>query len=224
MKTFTEKTKPAKRSSPLNPNNTSGGSTPPIDDPQSSSAHDSPSFTLSPATPSATEMNEPQIENMVNARLQEQRGRTPTPHHTHTRDRILMPTAIPKMSSITIGIANSQGIGSSSRSTSSSSLSRLHSLHQTDSMQSSTTNTSRDSSPKPVRRYPSPPTAAAAIPTRRKSSFDNLGSASGTSSAASSFESGRILRRPSDQFNPSYQRNRKLSITMHLILSILPQD
>lgn len=142
---------------------------------------------------------------MVNARLQEQRGRTPTPHPTHTRDRILMPTAIPKMSSITIGIANSQGIGSSSRSTSSSSLSRLHSLHQTDSMQSSTTNTSRDSSPKPVRRYPSPPTAAAAIPTRRKSSFDNLGSASGTSSAASSFESGRILRRPSDQFNPSYQ-------------------
>ncbi|KAG0280527.1 hypothetical protein BGZ95_009763 [Linnemannia exigua] len=121
---------------------------------------------------------------------------------------------MPNRSSITIGIANSQGIGSSSRSTSSSSLSRLHSLHQTDSNQTSsrsttTPNTSRDSSPKPG-HFPSPPTAAAtAIPTRRKSSFDNLGSASGTSSAASSFESGRILRRPSDQFSSSYQSMRQ---------------
>jgi len=118
-----------------------------------------------------------------------------------------MPTALPKMSSITIGIANSQGIGSSSRSTSSSSLSRLHSLHHSDSMHGSgsntTSNTSRESSPKPG-RFPSP-SAAAAIPARRKSSFDNLGSASGTSSAASSFESGRILKRPSDQFSSSYQ-------------------
>lgn len=121
---------------------------------------------------------------------------------------------MPNRSSITIGIANSQGIGSSSRSTSSSSVSRLHSLHQTDSNQTSgrsttTPNTSRDSSPKPG-HFPSPPTAAAtAIPTRRKSSFDNLGSASGTSSAASSFESNRILRRPSDQFSSSYQSMRQ---------------
>ncbi|KAG0047963.1 hypothetical protein BGZ83_007078 [Gryganskiella cystojenkinii] len=113
------------------------------------------------------------------------------------------------MSSITIGIANSQGIGSSSRSTSSSSLSRLHSLHHSDSMHggsgnsNTTSNTSRESSPKPG-RFPSPPVAAA-IPTRRKNSFDNLGSASGTSSAASSFESNRILKRPSDQFSSSHQ-------------------
>ncbi|KAF9276985.1 hypothetical protein BGZ68_009606, partial [Mortierella alpina] len=63
---------------------------------------------------------------------------------------------------------------------------------------------SRDSSPKPG-RLSSPPTGAAAIPTRRKSSFDNLGSGSSTSSAASSFESGRILRKPSDQFGSSFQ-------------------
>ncbi|KAK5823237.1 hypothetical protein F5H01DRAFT_333909, partial [Linnemannia elongata] len=139
-----------------------------------------------------------------------ERGRTGGSVNHPTRDRILMPNR----SSITIGIANSQGIGSSSRSTSSSSLSRLHSLHQTDSNQTSgrsttTPNTSRDSSPKPG-HFPSPPHAAAtAIPARRKSSFDNLGSASGTSSAASSFESGRILRRPSDQFSSSYQSMRQ---------------
>ncbi|KAG0298842.1 hypothetical protein BGZ96_006233 [Linnemannia gamsii] len=146
---------------------------------------------------------------LASVRLPE-RGRTGGSVNQPTRDRILMPNR----SSITIGIANSQGIGSSSRSTSSSSLSRLHSLHQTDSNQTSgrsttTPNTSRDSSPKPG-HFPSPPTAAAtAIPTRRKSSFDNLGSASGTSSAASSFESGRILRRPSDQFSSSYQSMRQ---------------
>ncbi|KAI7830233.1 hypothetical protein BC939DRAFT_407070 [Gamsiella multidivaricata] len=144
-------------------------------------------------------------------RLPEQRGRSGSMHASvshPTRDRILMPNR----SSITIGIANSQGIGSSSRNTSSSSLSRLHSLHQAEAMHSSSSihigntsssNLSRDSSPRPG-RFPSPPTAAA-IPTRRKSSFDNLGSASGTSSAASSFESGRILRRPSDQLASAYQ-------------------
>ncbi|KAF9919614.1 hypothetical protein FBU30_010758 [Linnemannia zychae] len=147
--------------------------------------------------------------SLANMRLPE-RGRTSGGANLPTRDRILMPNR----SSITIGIANSQGIGSSSRSTSSSSLSRLHSLHQSDSNQTSsrsttTPNTSRDSSPKPG-QFPSPPIAAAtAIPTRRKSSFDNLGSASGTSSAASSFESGRILRRPSDQFSSSYQSMRQ---------------
>ncbi|KAF8980960.1 hypothetical protein BGZ46_003420 [Entomortierella lignicola] len=122
---------------------------------------------------------------------------------------------MPNRSSITIGIANSQGIGSSSRNPSNSSLSRLHSLHQTDSLQSSnngrTSTVHRDLSPKPVPgRFPSPPTVSA-IPTRRKNSFDNLGSTSGTSSAASSFESGRILRRPSDQLSSSYQSHAQAS-------------
>ncbi|KAF9359638.1 hypothetical protein BGX26_011884 [Mortierella sp. AD094] len=74
-----------------------------------------------------------------------------------------------------------------------------------------TSTVSRDSSPKPGSgRFPSPPTASA-IPTRRKNSFDNPGSTSGTSSAASSFESGRILRRPSDQLSSSYQSHAQAS-------------
>ncbi|KAG0229331.1 hypothetical protein BGW41_003065 [Actinomortierella wolfii] len=99
----------------------------------------------------------------------------------------------PKVSSITVGIANSQGMGTSSRSTSSSSLSRLHSIHQSDSFQSSsyttpTTATSRESSPRPPTGF---------VPTRRKSSIENVGS--GSSSVSSSLENSRILRhRPSD--------------------------
>ncbi|KAG0024501.1 hypothetical protein BGZ80_002061 [Entomortierella chlamydospora] len=74
-----------------------------------------------------------------------------------------------------------------------------------------TSTVSRDSSPKPGSgRFASPPTASA-IPTRRKNSFDNPGSTSGTSSAASSFESGRILRRPSDQLSSSYQSHAQAS-------------
>ncbi|KAG0256514.1 hypothetical protein BG011_004462, partial [Mortierella polycephala] len=198
-----------------------------------SGEQDNPSLTLSPATPSADEQLEQQQQNIKNhtssaityatTRVPEQRGRAVVGVNTPmnpARDRILMPNR----SSITIGIANSQGVGSSSRNTSSSSLSRLHSLHQTDASQgsggSSSNNSSngasnntnrnitaatasRDSSPNPG-RLPSPPMAAA-IPTHRKSSFDNLGSGSGTSSAASSLESGRILRKPSDQFSSSYQ-------------------
>ncbi|KAG0304634.1 hypothetical protein BGZ98_005255 [Dissophora globulifera] len=194
--------------------------------------NESPALTFSPATPSVErgeahldqeqQEQQEQQEHSTNVqhnytseansnapmRMPEQRGRKTNTSSgmlssNPSRDRILMPNR----SSITIGIANSQGIGSSSRNTSSSSLSRLHSLHQAESLQSSTTlatsNASRDSSPKPG-LFPSP-SSATAIPTRRKSSFDNLGSTSGTSSAASSFESGRILRRPSDQMSSSYQ-------------------
>ncbi|KAF9955677.1 hypothetical protein BGZ72_003500 [Mortierella alpina] len=233
-----------KRSSPLNPNSSSSSSvssilvtdittlasasTPSSPSPlqheleradiKPAGARDSPSVTLSPATPSAESAEEhpPEQDGVGNvdkaytssANDDRQRGRTVA---APVRDRILMPNR----SSITIGIANSQGVGSSSWSTGSSSLSRLHSLHQSDSMQGNSSSiasrntagastSSRDSSPKPG-RFASPPTAAAAIPTRRKSSFDNLGSGSSTSSAASSFESGRILRKPSDQFGSSFQ-------------------
>ncbi|KAG9320912.1 hypothetical protein KVV02_004563, partial [Mortierella alpina] len=226
-----------KRSSPLNPNSSSSSSASSIlvadttsmasastpsspsplqhelgradkSDSKPAGARDSPSVTLSPATPSAESAEHPLEQEAVgavdkpyttSANDDRQRGRTVA---APVRDRILMPNR----SSITIGIANSQGVGSSSWSTSSSSLSRLHSLHQSDSMQGSSSNiaSTRDLSPKPG-RLSSPPTAAAAIPTRRKSSFDNLGSGSCTSSAASSFESGRILRKPSDQFSSSFQ-------------------
>ncbi|KAF9943054.1 hypothetical protein BGZ67_007699 [Mortierella alpina] len=226
-----------KRSSPLNPNSSSSSSASSIlaadttpmasastpsspsplqhelgradkSDSKPAGARDSPSVTLSPATPSAESAEHPPEQEAVgavdkpyttSANDDRQRGRTVA---APVRDRILMPNR----SSITIGIANSQGVGSSSWSTGSSSLSRLHSLHQSDSMQGSSSNiaSSRDLSPKPG-RLSSPPTAAAAIPTRRKSSFDNLGSGSCTSSAASSFESGRILRKPSDQFSSSFQ-------------------
>ncbi|KAF9437362.1 hypothetical protein BGZ76_001030 [Entomortierella beljakovae] len=207
-------------------------------------AEDSPSLTFSPATPlegalghseqqlQSTQRQQPQqqSENTIidsgdgssdsnlskESRLTEQRGRTSDKSlisSNPSKDRILMSSR----SSITIGIANSQGIGSSSRKTSNSSLSRLHSLHQSDTAQSSSINrrpstvstVSRDSSPKSG-RFPSPPTASA-IPARRKSSFDNLGSTSGNSSAASSFESGRVLRRPSDQLSSSYQSHTQVS-------------
>ncbi|KAF9193325.1 hypothetical protein BGZ51_003599 [Haplosporangium sp. Z 767] len=244
---FPEKLK-TKRSSPLNPNSSSAaasvssGSLPNTSPPDISAT----STTITASAPSfpsplqhelelADERLEQQQQNIKNhtgsvityatTRVPEQRGGAGVGVNTPmnpTRDRILMPNR----SSITIGIANSQGIGSSSRNTSSSSLSRLHSLHQTDASQggnnsnssnnsnstsnnasrntaAATTTVSRDSSPKPG-RFPSPPMAAA-IPTHRKGSFDNLGSGSGTSSAASSFESGRILRKPSDQFSSSYQ-------------------
>ncbi|KAF9974442.1 hypothetical protein BGZ73_002127 [Actinomortierella ambigua] len=99
----------------------------------------------------------------------------------------------PKVSSITVGIANSQGMGTSSRSTSSSSLSRLHSIHLSDSLQSSSNTTpstppTRESSPRPPTNIPRNP---------RKSSIDNIGS--GTSSVSSSLETSKGLRhRPSD--------------------------
>ncbi|KAF9980143.1 hypothetical protein BGZ65_005495, partial [Modicella reniformis] len=163
-----------------------------------------------PPENSNSHSNDSESDSNTGVRLVEQIWRTglnPVLSNNPTRDRILMPNR----SSITIGIANNQGVGSNSRSTSSSSVSRLHSFHQQETIQGSfssssgtpTSNLSRDSSPKPT-RFPSS-TTAKAIPTRRKNSFDNnLGSGSGTSSAASSFESGRILRRPSDQSSSSY--------------------